>query len=193
MNNSYIEEALKLIQAGFFVTPLNGQRPLGFTNDPEVVKLIWGKFPDANIGLALGPSNNICALRVNPQERGLRSLKELIRLYGSLEETPQVESLMGVRLYFFKYCPNFLIPDEFKRGLKVLKSKIILVPPSTYVSGKRYLYKAGYELGNIPLADIPEFLIKKSEKIEVNNRGNWLSIYERPNQRSFVLKSNTVN
>ncbi len=192
MKEFNVNEALKLVEAGFFVTPLAGQRPVGFTNDPEVVRLIWGRLPDANIGLALGPENKICALRVTPQEGGLVSLKSLIKECDFLEETPQAESLMGVRLYFFKYYPNFFIPDGFKKGLKVLKRGIMLLPPSIYISGKRFLYKEGRELVNFPLADIPEFLIRKSEVVEVNKRVNRLSIYERPNQRLCVLESNAV-
>ena len=141
VENLVEKEALKLVKEGFSITPLIGQRPIGeATNDPERIRFIWGRFPEANIGLEFGPKSNICGLQVSPLQEGLVSLKAqtrghlslpdgyvslrgLIEECGSIEETPQAETLMGVRVYFFQYYP--LLLKRIKFGLKYFISFLL--------------------------------------------------------------------
>jgi len=155
------EEALKLVQAGFSIVPLLGQKRMSEgTNDPELVRLILEKSSDSSFGIEFGSENNICALKVIPQYGGLESLRNLLKKYGPLPETPQAESLQDTQVYFFKFNPKFYIPTKFSKGIEAQKTGSILPPPSIYVSGTRYLYREGRELGRFPIAQVPEFLVR---------------------------------
>ena len=153
--------ALEYARAGFPITPLQGQESFEPTKDVVIVEYVWSHFPDTNIGLEFGPHTGISALLVNPYEGGLKSFGALIKGKGPLPRTPQLEGLDSRKMYLFRYHASFIIPYRFRKGLEVKNDGMVLLPPSIPISGTKYFWKKDHELGNLPLAGIPEWLVMK--------------------------------
>jgi hypothetical protein len=90
------EAALKYARAGFPIIPLQGQHPLTKpTKNVNRIKLLWSRWPAANIGLEFGFKTKVSALVVDPYDGGVKTLKAIIREYGPLPKTVQAEALVG--------------------------------------------------------------------------------------------------
>lgn len=93
------EMALKCASQGFVVLPLqpNGKEPLcdrelglthgvkDATNDPKLIRKIWQKYPDANIGIATGASG-LLVIDIDG-DLGKESFYELVEELDDLPDT----------------------------------------------------------------------------------------------------------
>src|SRR5438128_8720192 len=78
---------------GWAVLPCRGKVPItphGFKNatlDLAQIRLWWGQWPDANIGIATGTVSGLVVLDIDPRHGGEESLAALIAAHEPLPET----------------------------------------------------------------------------------------------------------
>lgn len=138
----------------------------GATTDIEVVQDWWKRWPDANIGIATGPINDILVLDVDPIHGGNESLKELEKEYGSLPITPTVKTGSDGRHFMF-FCPSSSHKNVhgFKPGLDIkCEGGYVVAAPSIHRSGNRYQWIDGFDIFSVHRAECPSWLLDLVEE-----------------------------
>lgn len=121
----------------------------------------WKKWPSANIAVATGKGNGFIALDVDPRHGGEDSLSFLVNKYGALPETIEAMTGGGGRHILFKNSGNVRNLTNILPGLDIRgEGGYIVVAPSLHVCGKRYEWELSSRPLNLPLADIPEWLLE---------------------------------
>jgi hypothetical protein len=125
----------------------------------EQVQRWWRRWPDANVGVVTGAVSGLVVLDVDPRHRGEASLAALEGVHGAVPHT--IESLTGgggQHLYFRH--PGTDVPcGPIAPGLDVKgDGGLVVSPPSGHVSGRVYAWESGCAPGEVPLADLPEWL-----------------------------------
>ncbi|MBI2855092.1 MAG: bifunctional DNA primase/polymerase [Chloroflexi bacterium] len=123
----------------------------------------WRRWPNANIGLATGAVSGLVVLDVDTQKGGPDSLKVLEMRYGTLPATIESITGGGGRHIFF-YHPGVAIRDSAGKlgtGLDVRgDGGYVVAPPSLHASGRRYEWEASSHPYEVPLAPLPEWLLR---------------------------------
>jgi hypothetical protein len=127
------------------------------TTDPEQIAKWWGQWPDANVGVALGPASRIFDIEYDDAE-GEATAEEL--LTGTL--TLKFRSQRSTHHLF--YLPEGLTPPKAVlhwRGLELRfgtdkAGALSIFPPSLHASGIRYEWLKGPR--KFGLADAPVWL-----------------------------------
>jgi len=130
------------------------------TTDKEQIDAWWDKWPDANIGLLMGPDADIVCLDIDKKHGGLKTLKWLKRELGPLPLTPKARSGGGGLHYFFRYPDIPICRDTrgliFGPGVDLLPEKsLVLASPSEHISGQIYKWFKGRRLDSIERAPFP--------------------------------------
>ena len=127
--------------------------------DESQLRKWWKRWPDANVGLLLGPSSGIVDIEFDDQ-RG-RELAE--RLLGDIR-TPTYSSQRSVHRLF--RWTDFL-PDVQKVETGGLECRLggggkacqSVLPPSLHESGRRYAWEPGLGPGDVDVAVLPQSLL----------------------------------
>ncbi len=130
------------------------------TADEKVIRDVWSKRPNANIGFW---TNGIIVLdidRHNPAEDGFDSLDELEQEHGELPETwIALTPTGGEHIYFSSDDPRLTVGKHIRPGIDYRGcGGYVLLPPSVHPNGGRYEWEAGHQPNETPLADLPEWL-----------------------------------
>ncbi len=162
MSNALLDAALAYGRRGWYVFPVF--EPVGFwcacgdpkcehpakhprtarglldatTNETQIRKW-WQRWPNANIGIACGPSGLI-VLDVDPRHDGDESLRRLVADYGELD-TLVALSGSGEHHYFQDSIATASRSNVFAThpGIDVrAKGGYVIAPPSKHVSGRSY-------------------------------------------------------
>jgi hypothetical protein len=121
----------------------------------------WHGWPNANVGMALGPVSGLAGVDVDGED-GERDLAEASR--GDLPPTLEFTSGKGRRL-LYALPPGVALRTthqgrEAKRPLSLLaKGSQTVMPPSRHASGRRYGWVAGRGPGEIEIAKAPAWLL----------------------------------
>ncbi|WP_176550495.1 bifunctional DNA primase/polymerase [Bacillus sp. AFS037270] len=121
----------------------------------------WRKWPDANIGVATGKESGFVVLDVDPRHGGEDSLELLINQYGPLPDT--IEAITGGdgRHILFKNPGQVKNRANIFPGLDVRgEGGYIVVSPSLHACGKRYEWELSSRPLEVPLSDMPEWLLQ---------------------------------
>ena len=167
-----LRAALAYAEMGFAVFPcaLRGKAPLtehGFqdaSKDPEVIRALWRLHPGANVGIATGAIFGIVVLDVDSRHCGDETLEALQAQYGKLPETPTVLTGGGGLHFYFRH-PGGVVPNS--AGIVGLGIDVrgdggyVIAPKSIHASGNRYLWEVSSRIDEIPLAEIPQWLLKR--------------------------------
>jgi len=154
--------ALNYAEQGFKVIPLVGKRPaiaggngyLDASSDPNTIRDWWCEYPDANIGLPMGP-NGMVALDVDPRNGGDETLTMLIDGHGELPETACQSTGGGGWHYVFRNNNKSIKSPGL--GIDIKDKGYIVVAPSIHPdTGKEYEWETPLDLDL--LADPPEWL-----------------------------------
>jgi putative DNA primase/helicase len=139
------------------------------STDEAKIRLWWGTWVDANIGVVTGIGAGFFVLDVDPREGGDKALASLEAKHGRLPLTRTADSGGGGVHYFFKY-PNFHVKNSTGRlgtGLDIKgEGGAIVVAPSLHNSGKRYSWK-----NCAPIVEAPEWfleLLRHTQKLHAN-------------------------
>lgn len=160
---------------GISVFPVRGKTPLvkwgEFQNrlpTKEEIYGMWKQFPGSDIGMVTGPFTQRLVLDVDG-EAGAASIKGL-----PIPTTPTVRTQRGVQYHFgwpSKYIGKTTLTAIFGEGSGVdLRGDggYCKVPPSDCTDGTRYEFHEGKMIGQVQLADAPDWLI---QAVELKNKG----------------------
>lgn len=160
------QAALEYVHAGFGVFPLHAGKktPMtkhGFkdwTDDPDSVCNVWGKYPNANIGIACGePSGNIVVIDVDKDDDagydGADTLAEWESEHGKLPETAcAVTGRGGVHYYYRTDGRELHIDSNPDMHIDVrTDGGFVMAPPSVHPNGNAMYWDLHYE--DYPIAD----------------------------------------
>jgi len=127
------------------------------STDPVVIEEWWRKWPEANVGIAMGGPERLAALDVDGPA-GEASLEELVREHGKLPAT--LESLTGTGRHILMTVPEGvkIRPSVGALGEKIdirPRGTYIVAPPSLHVTGRRYRWASDQ-----PISPMPEWLLR---------------------------------
>ena len=130
------------------------------TTDRTIIKAWWKRWPDANIGIATGPTSDIFVLDVDGNV-GKASLKELQAEHGRLPKTVTVKTGKGRHRYF--RCGDARVGNSVGRlgnGIDVRgDGGYVVAAGSVHVSGAVYRFVEGRALDEIKVASAPTGLL----------------------------------
>lgn len=140
--------ALDYVEHGFRVFPCDGDTPLtqrgvkDATNDPDEVKKMWSKYPDANIAIATGKVSNIIVVNIK-NHSFIKILNTMtgIEVLDQYQDVPhRVELPNGDIQLYLGYPPNETIQSKDICPKKRVHSDgdFVLAPPSSVLGGRRY-------------------------------------------------------
>jgi putative DNA primase/helicase len=135
---------------------------LDAVTDEGVIHAWWTRWPDANIGVALGPNVGI-VLDVDPRHGGDESLDKLIEENGLLPRGPTANTGGGGQHRWYAH-PGGTVPiaHGFRPGLDLQpEGTYVILPPSRHPSGG--IYEWVVPLGSVKLPFPPAWLLAVAE------------------------------
>jgi hypothetical protein len=176
-NNALLEFALTYAQKGRPVFPCkitkeprvqNGFKSA--TTDPAQIRVWWGKWPDASIGVPMGTETGWVALDVDPRHGGDKSLAIMMEQHGPLPATLHSHTGGGGDHFFFNTRGLMIATGELAPGLEIrAEGAYAIFPPSQHPSGNRYSWA---NEGKTEISDLPlwlEQLLKDRKPLSANN------------------------
>lgn len=137
----------------------------GFTHASTVelsIRNWWGRWSDANVGIATGKGSGVFVVDVDPRHGGDDTLRDLETQHGAVPDT--VESLTGGggRHIFFRY-PGYHVKSSagvLGAGLDIrADGGCVVAPPSIHLSGQRYEWEASSHPDDVEIAEAPAWLL----------------------------------
>lgn len=166
MAPAMIDAALEYVAHGISVCPVWDKNP-GYANGngygdasniPAVARMLFTSRRHTGLGLATGSVSGIWGLDVDGGE-GLQSIRRLIAQHGRLPHGPVAETGHGWHIYFAWTC-HIASRVGFLPGLDVRGEGAGLVaPPSLHPSGRRYQWRGGVSIFDLPPPPAPDWLL----------------------------------
>lgn len=135
------------------------------------IRYWWQKWPHANVGIATGIKSGIVVLDIDPHHGGDESLADLLHNHSPLPDTWESLTGGGGRHIVFKHPGGIfknrtgLAPGIDVRG----DGGYIVAPPSVHASGRTYAWELSATPGEVPLADIPPWLLALPKEPQGSN------------------------
>jgi len=159
------------------------------TTDLDLINAWWSAYPESNVGICVGPKNDLIVLDVDKQGHdGKLALQALEREYGGLPQTYTNETAGDGLHLFFKYpdaLKNVSIKAELAPGIDLKHNGYVVMPPSV-VNGKRYK-----NAKNCEPAELPQQWIEPCKKQEPSSE-EWTQIRRHPIQMDRAFASSTA-
>jgi hypothetical protein len=126
------------------------------TINPARMQKLWNDWPDANGAIATGTASDIFVIDVDPRNGGVKTLKTLESVHGSLRDTTTAKTGGDGRHFIFRH-PGFRVQkNALGQGIDVLSDgQYIIVSPSLHVSGRVYSWLAGHDPDQKPPQPLP--------------------------------------
>lgn len=162
-----IDYALRYAELGFSVFPLHwitsarrcscddgdcrspGKHPLPIkgvkeaSRDPLVIEAWWQRWPEANIGMAMGQASGVFAVDVDPRNGGDVTIEALQAKHGRLPDSINAMTGGGGQHLLFRFEPGRQLPGKLGNGVDVKgEGGYIVVEPSIHASGVAYAWEA---------------------------------------------------
>lgn len=134
-----------------------GRGVLDATSERAQIREWWTRWPNANIGIAMGDaSGGIFAVDIDPRNEGDSSWFWLTREKVVPDTAQAVTGGGGQHILFRGNVGGTVLGD----GIDIKSTGgYIVAPPSLHPSGRRYLWEASARLGEVPIADAPDWLL----------------------------------
>ncbi len=153
-------DALAYALRGWPVMPLRSgtKRPLvgagnkGMTLDPERIKELWTRYPDANIAMATGSQSGIVVVDLD-----IREAVNGVENWGSASheiDTLASSSARGGIHLFYSYTGLFSTQLSRETGIDIWGEHGSITLPPSVVSGVEYRW-----LNDLPVAPLPNWLL----------------------------------
>jgi hypothetical protein len=170
-----MEAALKYAAHGLGVFPLQWgtKHPFGGTNgvkdattDPERIRQMWSRFPNAGIGMALSDELGAVDIDQKKDKDGEATLAALTARHGDLPETVEQRTPTGGRHLLF-HTPRPIRctadapgrPSPLGNGIDTRgEGGYIVVEPSRHPNGGTYRWAPGRAPGETPFAEMPGWM-----------------------------------
>ena len=123
------------------------------TADEAQVRAWWGRWPEANIGVATGRASNFVALDVDVRHGGDASLAELFDAHGGVPATAEVVTGGGGFHLLFEHpgVPFKNSSSVLGEGLDVkTDGGYVVAAPSLHASGRRYEWRSAMRPAPLP-------------------------------------------
>ena len=133
------------------------------TMDVDQIKRWWKRWPDANIGVATGADVGLVVVDVDVRNDGHISLLELESNHEMLPETVQVLTGGGGQHFCFRHSGGSVNGGRLQGypGIDIkADGGYVVGVGSDHMSGKRYEWEISSVLGEVALAELPEWLLK---------------------------------
>ena len=162
--------ALRYAAQGWHVLPVipEGKAPLtphglkDATTDPKLIKAWWCKWPDANVGIACGPSG-LVVVDIDPRNGGSKTAAILHDEHGFTPTLAVSTGGGGAHLYYLGGGPsraNCLGPGVDIKGA----GGYVVAPPSIHATGGQYKWDMRPDL---ELAELPLWIAKRLNRPEL--------------------------
>lgn len=160
-----MEEALSYAEAGFSVLPLVERKKIPLTShglkdatqEPEIIKSWWSKWPRANIGIATGKKSGglfVIDCDIDEGKNGIQALSEWELDNDFLPETACSLTGRGGRHYLFRSEKEVKNKTGFIPGVDLRgEGGYIVAPPSIHENGKAYSWQTDPRRVQIAEAD----------------------------------------
>lgn len=160
-----MEEALSYAEAGFAVLPLVERKKIPLTShglkdatqEPEIIKSWWSKWPRANIGIATGKKSGglfVIDCDVDEGKNGVLALAEWELDNGFFPETACSITGRGGKHYLFRSEKVVKNRTGFITGVDLRgEGGYIVAPPSIHENGTAYSWQADPRSAQIAEAD----------------------------------------
>lgn len=136
-----LDYALRYADLGWYVLPVRrDKKPVdGYglnsaTNDPAVIRKIWGAYPQSGIAVACEKSG-LVVLDIDPRNGGNSTLAQLEAQQGELYSSVVARTQSGGEHRFFRAEPDHEYPGTLGPGLDVKHKGYVVVEPSAGLEG----------------------------------------------------------
>jgi len=173
LSSRLLSSALSYAKHGFHVFPVwpNRKKPIikdwpnRATTDEVTIRRWWSRDPDANIGIATGPSGLIAIdVDVKNGAIGMESWRDILQEHGqALGETLTTETPTGGlhMIYRSNGLPVRNSAGKLASGIDVrANGGYIIAPPSIHPNGGAYSWAMGCAPDDIELLPFPASLVK---------------------------------
>lgn len=131
------------------------------TDDPDMIRSWWQRWPAANVGIAMGAVSGVYAVDVDSDKGGDETWASIIDKYGEVGTTPAVDTGGGGLHLFFKH-PGGTWPNTAAKLGKGVDTRgdggYVVAAPSLHASGMHYSWRTDPEEANFAL--MPDWLKK---------------------------------
>jgi hypothetical protein len=142
---------------------------LSATTDILLIQRWWGRWPDANIGLACGEESGFFVLDIDPRNDGEEGLAKLIRENRPLPSSVMALTGGGGQHHLFDY-PGWNVPNRTGKNAIVPGVEVkgdggyIIAPPSLHASGRNYEWEASSDPDEVVIEAAPAWLLELLEE-----------------------------
>lgn len=134
------------------------------TDDEGVIESWWDRFPSCNIGVVMGKASGIIALDIDTKDGkvGEESYRELSKKFGQFPETVEFITWSGGRqqLYLAGTHKIKSTTGRIAQDIDVRGEGGYSVMPGSEIFGRAYEWDAGACIDEIPIAALPENMIR---------------------------------
>lgn len=135
------------------------------TTEERKIREWWGRWPNANIGIATGnelPGGGyLMVVDEDPRHDGDQTMALLEQKHGPLPSTPRVVTgSVGTHTYLRTKKPVTSRAGSLGQGIDVRGAGgYVVAPPSNHKSGGSYQRDAGSDFDDVEIADAPEWVV----------------------------------
>jgi hypothetical protein len=130
------------------------------TTDERKVRAWWQMWPEANIGIACGPSG-LVVVDIDPRHGGDESWRDVVAAHPQVTATRAVVTPGGGEHYYYQSPPGERVGNvasserfigPFGVGVDVRGwGGYVIAPPSLHASGRRYEWQSDETIARLPL------------------------------------------
>jgi hypothetical protein len=151
------------------------------TTELEKVRAFWSRWPNANVGIATGPSG-LVVVDVDPKNGGDESFGALRTELGAatFDTVTALTGGGGEHYYFrdefaqFRNSAGLIAPGIDVRAV----GGYVVAPPSVHVSGRKYEWEASSRIDDHPIATLPASIAEKLRKPKATSSGDFGNVVD---------------